>query len=89
VALDPSAAKWCLSRGLRLVGIDYLSIEPFGSGRHGHPVHHALLEAEIVIVEGLDLEDVEPGPYLVAALPLAVPGSDGAPARVVLVEGLV
>jgi arylformamidase len=88
VALDPSAAEWCLSRGLRLVGIDYLSIEPFGSGRHGHPVHRVLLGAQVVIVEGLDLVGVEPGSYVVAALPLAVPGSDGAPARVVLVQGL-
>jgi arylformamidase len=88
VALDPSAAEWCVSRGVRLVGIDYLSIEPFGSGSQGHPVHRALLGGGVVIVEGLELETVEPGPYLVAALPLAVPGSDGAPARVVLVEGL-
>jgi arylformamidase len=89
VALDPSAAEWCVARGMRLVGIDYLSIEPFGSGRKGHPVHRALLEAGVVIVEGLDLVAVDPGPYVVAALPLAVPGGDGSPARVVLLEGLV
>jgi arylformamidase len=88
VALDPSAAEWCLAHGVRLVGIDYLSIEPFGSGRRGHPVHRLLLGAGVVIVEGLDLAGVEPGSYVVAALPLVVPGSDGAPARVVLVEGL-
>ncbi|HEV8571423.1 MAG TPA: cyclase family protein [Actinomycetota bacterium] len=88
VALDPSAAEWCVARRVRLVGIDYLSIEPFGSGSRGHPVHRALLGAGVVIVEGLDLAAVEPGSYLVAALPLAVPGSDGAPARVVLVEDL-
>jgi arylformamidase len=88
VALDVTAAEWCLSRAVRLIGIDYLSIEPFGSGRRGHPVHRALLAAGVVIVEGLDLAGVEPGSYLVAALPLAVPGSDGAPARVMLVEGL-
>lgn len=88
VALDPSAADWCVSRGVRLVGIDYLSIEPFGSGRTGHPVHRSLLAAGVVIVEGLDLAAIEPGSYVVAALPLAVPGSDGAPARVVLIEGL-
>jgi arylformamidase len=47
-----------------------------------------LLGAGVVIVEGLDLAATDPGRYVVAALPLAVPGSDGAPARVVLVEGL-
>jgi arylformamidase len=88
VALDPSAAEWCVSHDVRLVGIDYLSIEPFGSGRQGHPVHRALLGAGVVIVEGLDLAATDPGRYVVAALPLAVPGSDGAPARVVLVEDL-
>lgn len=88
VALDPSAAEWCLSHRVRLVGIDYLSIEPFGSGRQGHPVHRVLLGAGVVILEGVDLQEVEPGSYLLAALPLPVPGGDGAPARVVLVEGM-
>jgi arylformamidase len=88
VALDPSAAEWCLTHDVRLVGIDYLSVEPFGSGRQGHPVHRALLGAGVVIVEGLDLAAVELGAYVVAALPLAIPGGDGAPARVVLIEGL-
>jgi len=88
VALDPSAAEWLVARGVRLVGIDYLSIEPYGSGSKGHPVHRALLGAGVVIVEGLDLAGVEPGTYTIAALPLLVPGGDGGPARVVLVEGL-
>jgi arylformamidase len=88
VALDPSAAEWCVARRVRLVGIDYLSIEPYGSGSKGHPVHRALLEAGVVIVEGLDLSGIEAGPYVVAALPLLVPGGEGAPARVVLLEGL-
>lgn len=86
VALDPSAAEWCVARGVRLVGIDYLSIEPYGSS--GHPVHRALLQAGVVILEGLDLSGVQPGTYTVAALPLLVPGGDGAPARVVLLEGM-
>lgn len=88
VALHASAAEWCIARGVRLVGIDYLSIEPYGSGRKDHPVHRALLRAGVVIVEGLDLAGVEPGSYEVVALPLAVLGGDGAPARVALIEGL-
>jgi arylformamidase len=88
VALDPSAAEWSVSHGVRLVGIDYLSIEPYGSGPKGHPVHRALLVASVVVVEGLDLDGVQPGEYLVAALPLRIPGGDGSPARVVLLEDL-
>lgn len=88
VALDAAGAEWCVARGLRLVAIDYLSIEPSGSARKGHPVHRTLLNAGVVIVEGVDLSGVQPGAFVLAALPLLVPGGDGAPARVVLFEGL-
>lgn len=88
VALDVSGAEWCVRRGVRLVGIDYLSIEPFGAGRPGHPVHRTLLEAGVAVLEGVDLAEVRPGRYFLAALPLRIPGADGAPARAVLVEGL-
>jgi arylformamidase len=86
VAFDQTAARWCLDRGIRLLGIDYLSIELFGRGREGHPVHVALLGAGVVIMEGLDLADAEPGPYRLVALPLSIPDAEGAPARVVLLE---
>jgi arylformamidase len=86
VAYDMTAAEWCLERGIRLVGIDYLSVEAFGADEKGHPVHRALLGAGIAILEGLDLAGIEPGTYDLAALPLLVPGSDGAPARAVLID---
>lgn len=86
VAFDASAAQWLVDRGVRLVGIDYLSIEPYGSDRVDHPVHKILLRAGVVVVEGLDLEGVDPGPYSLTALPLLIPGGDGAPARVVLID---
>ncbi len=86
VAFDPSAAAWCLDHGVRLLGIDYLSIEPFDAEDAGHPVHKALLGAGVVILEGVDLVDVEPGAYDLAALPLLVPGADGAPARALLID---
>jgi arylformamidase len=86
VAFDESGARWCLEHGVRLVGIDYLSIESFGRGREGHPVHRALLEAGVVILEGLDLAGADPGRYLLVALPLSIPEGEGAPARVVLLE---
>ncbi len=82
VALSESAARYMADRHIRLVGIDYLSIEKFDSP--GNPVHKILLESEIVILEGLDLSAVRPGPYELVCLPLKLAGADGAPARAVL-----
>jgi arylformamidase len=86
VAFDESAAAWCLERGIRLLGIDYLSIEPFDADTRGFPVHTALLGAGVVIVESLELAEVEAGAYELIVAPLLVPGSDGAPARAVLIR---
>lgn len=83
VALSAEAARWIVRKGLRLVGIDYLSIQKFDDPE---PFTHAiLLDAGIVIVEGLNLQNVTPGPYQLICLPLKLSGSDGAPARVVLI----
>jgi arylformamidase len=81
VGLDGSAAAALVDRGTLLVGIDYLSIAPFGDPT---PSHAALLSAGVVILEGLDLREVEPGPYELLCLPLLLVGSDGAPARALL-----
>ena len=86
IALDETAAHWLVRRGVKLVGIDYLSIEPFGSGKIGHPVHVALLRANVVIVEGLDLHAVEPGQYEIVCAPLKFEHGTGSPARVFLIE---
>ena len=86
VALDESAAEWCLERGIRLVGIDYLSVEPFDAGNRAYPVHRLFLEAGVVVLESLDLAAASAGPYQLVALPLLIPGSDGAPARAVLID---
>ncbi len=82
--LAESGARLLLERGVRLVGIDYLSIEQFK--KPGAPVHHLLLEREVVIVEGLNLSQVRAGRYEMYCLPLDIAGADGAPARVVLRE---
>lgn len=86
VALDESAARWCVDHGIVLVGVDYLSVEPFGSSPKGHPVHKTLLRRNVVVIEGLDLHAVEPGDYEIVCLPLKLHRGDGAPARVVLVQ---
>jgi len=85
VALAPDAAEWLLARSIRLIGIDAPSIEPFDAA--GEPVHHRLLGAGVIIVEGLALAVVEPGAYELICLPLRIAGGDGAPARVVLGRG--
>lgn len=81
--LDPEAADWLVRRKVRLVGIDYLSIDHFHSGTH--PSHLKLLGAGVVIVEGLNLSDVLQGIYTLACLPLRISGGDGSPCRAVLI----
>ena len=82
VALTLDAAQWIVERGVALVGVDYMSVEDYGGGGS---VHRALLGAGVVVVEGLDLRDVPPGDYALYCLPMKLAGSEGAPARVILV----
>lgn len=84
--INASAAKWCVDHGVKLVGIDYLSIEPQGPEKEGYPVHKTLLKANVVIIEGLDLRAVASGPYELICAPLKIKDGDGGPARVFLVE---
>jgi arylformamidase len=81
IALTVEAAQALRASGVRLVGIDYLSVAPFADPA---PVHVALLSAGVVILEGLDLRAVAAGAYELMCLPLLVPGADGAPARTLL-----
>ena len=88
IGLTEDAARWLLAAGIRLVGIDGPSIEPFESP--GDPGHRLLLGAGVIIVEGLVLAGVSPGPYQFYCLPLPIAGGDGAPARAVLIdEGVI
>ena len=82
VTVAPDAARRLVDRGVRLVGVDYLSIEEYDL--EGNATHKTLLGAGVVIVEGLDLRNVDAGTYEMACLPIKITGSDGAPARVVL-----
>ena len=83
-ALAPDGAEYLIGGGIELVGIDALSIEPFGSADFA--VHHLLLGRGVVIVEGLDLSAVSAGVYQLVCLPLRLQGLDGAPARAVLID---
>ena len=84
VALDRQAARWVVDRGIGLIGVDYLSVQRFSD--KDPATHRVLLEAGVVIVEGLNLHDVKPGSYQLICLPIKLVGSDGAPARTILVE---
>jgi arylformamidase len=81
IGLTDAAARALAARGIALVGADYLSIAPHGKAA---PTHYAFLKAGVVIVEGLDLREVDPGRYDLVCLPMRIVGCDGAPARVLL-----
>ena len=79
--LTESGAQWIVQQGISLVGIDYLSI---GSYSNGVKTHQILLEANVVVLEGLNLSEADAGDYELICLPLKLAGAEGAPARVVL-----
>ena len=82
VYITPAAARALVNDGIKVVGIDYLSVEKFGTT--DFQTHLTLLEAGTMIIEGLDLREVEPGDYELICLPLKIKDGDGSPARVVL-----
>lgn len=84
--ITPESAKMLVEKGVVLVGIDYLSIEK--SGSPGRPVHVTLLQNEVVILEGVDLRNIEPGDYELICAPLKYDGAtgDGSPARTFLIS---
>jgi len=82
VFISDEAALFLAERGLRVVGVDYLSVGGFKGG--GSFVHKTLLGNGVWIIEGLDLSQVSPGIYDLICLPLKVSRGDGAPARAIL-----
>ena len=86
VAIEREAAEYLIEIGVETVGVDYLSVEPFEDKEFN--THHALLGADVIIVESLALGGVEPGEYFLACLPLKLEGSDASPARAILIRGI-
>jgi arylformamidase len=82
VGISEDGAEFLVKRGVKLVGIDYLSISPY---HHSRPTHEIFLKAGVVIVEGLNLSEINQGRYTLYCLPLKLAGSDGAPARAILI----
>lgn len=85
-AISREAAEYLVEIGIETVGVDFLSVEPFED--EDFNTHHTLLGADVVILEGLVLAGVEPGGYFLACLPLKLAGSDGSPARAILLRNL-
>jgi arylformamidase len=84
VGITADGAQWLVDFGVRLVGVDYLSVAPFGQSG---PTHQTLLQAGVIIVEGLNLSEIRAGTYTLVCLPLRLVGIDGSPARSILIEG--
>lgn len=82
VAIDGEGAQYLVDRGVRLVGVDYLSVAPYTDPR---PTHETLLQAGVVVIEGMNLAGVPQGRYTLYCLPIKLAGADGAPARAILV----
>lgn len=83
VALTPGAATWIAGHGIRLIGVDHLSIQRFDDTGETHRI---LMRAGVAILEGLNLAGVEPGSYTLVAVPLRLVGAEAAPARAVLLD---
>ena len=83
VYLEASGAAYLAEKKVKAVGIDYLGIE---HSQPGHPTHENLLNADIVVIEGLRLHHVQPGSYFFVCLPLNMIGTEAAPARAILME---
>ena len=81
VALTRDAAQWIVDKGIRLIGVDYLSVQRY---RDNARTHQILLGADTIALEGLNLSGVKPGFYELICLPLKLVGAEGAPARAVL-----
>ncbi|MEI5908201.1 cyclase family protein [Bacillus spongiae] len=77
------AAQFLVEKGISGVGIDSLGIE---RAQDGHPTHRTLMSNNIIIVEGLQLEDIEAGEYFMVAAPLKIQGTDASPARILLMD---
>jgi len=82
VFISKEAAQFLVDRGVRTVGVDYLSIGGFK--QDGVETHRIMLGAGIWVIEGLNLSRVKPGRYELCCLPLKIVGADGAPGRAVL-----
>ncbi|MSR87957.1 MAG: cyclase family protein [Candidatus Zambryskibacteria bacterium] len=83
VGLTAGAATWLVKRGVKLVGIDYLSIAKMSEAVE---VHRILLRKNVYILESINLTGVKPGTYELISLPLKISGAEAAPVRAILLK---
>lgn len=81
--LTAACARYLVDIGIKTIGTDAISI---GALDEEYEVHHTLLDAGIVVIEGLKMPDVEAGDYFLVCLPLKIANGDGGPARAVLIK---
>jgi len=84
VSLSLGLAQLCVVMGVSLVGIDYFSVDKYGDD--SLPIHHTLLENDVLILEGIDLADVPCGRYSLICLPLSIKGAEASPVRAILLR---
>ncbi len=87
IGVEPDAAQLLVDVGVRFVGLDYITIESHANSVEW-PVHHILCDAGVTILEGADLRYLADGTYFMCCLPVKLVGSEAAPARTILIEGL-
>lgn len=84
IYLEEKAAIYLKNKGIKGVGIDALGIE---RNQAGHKTHHALLDNDILIIEGLRLKDVTEGTYMMYANPIKMKDVEALLLSVILIEG--
>lgn len=83
IGLEEDAARYLVDCGVKLIGIDYLSIQPYSDPQS--TVHTILLGNDVVILEGLDLSGIIDGEYMLFCCPLHIPGVEASPVRAMLI----
>ena len=83
ILITEEAARRMAKSGLEFLGVESQTV---GNPEDISTVHLILLGAEIVIVEGLRMQDISDGLYFLASAPLKMAGLDGSPVRPVLLD---
>ncbi len=83
IYLEESGARLLAEKAIKGIGIDGLGVE---RSQPEHPTHKQLFNANVIIIEGLKLDKIEPGSYRMVAAPLKLRGIDASPARVLLFD---
>jgi arylformamidase len=84
VYIESEAAEELVKKRVKIVGIDYISVDKYES--NDLPVHKILLSNEILIIEGLELRDIPAGRYQFFIMPIKIHKMDGLPVRIIAIS---